>query len=120
MGAVSVYISQDQLASFKQQPGKHIEINTESIQSGSGVVSVTITLTGTGDHEIEIKPFNAKASFSSKKISLSGNRSEKIQLELTVAELDKPYVAVISVNKNPGLRKEIVGSYVNASLTAGR
>jgi len=42
--------------------------------------------------------------------------TEKVQLELNIADQGKPYIAVISVDKNPDLRKEIVGSYNEASI----
>jgi hypothetical protein len=116
LGAVSVYTSQNQSSSTKQSSGKNIEIHTETVQSEKGAVSVTITLTGTGTHALEIKAFNAEANFTSKQITLSGKKTEKIQLALQVADQTKPYVAVISLDKNPGLRREIVGSYSNASI----
>jgi hypothetical protein len=120
LGAASVYASQEQHVSAKQEPGKNIQIQTETVQSEKGVVAVTITMTGTGTHEIEIKAFNAKADFDKKQIDLSGNKTEKIQLKLNVADLNKPYVAVISVDKNPDLRKEIVGSFISASILADK
>ncbi len=116
LGAVSAYNSQNQLSVLQQAVGKKLEIHTETTQSDEGTVSVTITLTGTGKHEIEIKAFNAKTDFGSKQINLSANKTKKIQLELTVADKSMPYVAVISTDKNPGLRKEIVGSYVSAAV----
>ncbi|MCJ7449350.1 MAG: glycoside hydrolase family 9 protein [Bacteroidales bacterium] len=112
LGAVSVYYSQDQFVSQRQELGKNIQVQTESIQSDNGVVAVMITITGKGKHEIEIKAFNAKANFDKKQIDLSGNKTEKIDLELNVIDRNKPYVSVISVDKNPDLRKEIVGSFI--------
>jgi hypothetical protein len=118
MGALSVYSSRNQSVTAKQEPRKMIEIHTKTVQSDKGIVSITITITGNGKHEIEIKAFNAKANLGSKQIELSGKKTEKIELELNVADQGKPYVAVISVDKNPDLRKEIVGSYNNASILA--
>lgn len=92
----------------------------ETVQSDKGVVAVTITITGIATHEVEIKTFKAKANIDKKQIILSDNTTEKIQLELNVTDQNKPYVAVISVDKNPELRKEIIGSYVNASILANK
>ncbi len=118
MGAVSVYSSQGQSVTSNQPSGKNIEIDAETVQSANGKVSITVTLTGNGKHEIEIKSFNAEGNIASKQIELSGKKAEKIQFELTVADQGKPYVVVITADKNPDLRKEIVGSYNNASLLA--
>jgi len=60
LGAVSVYASQYQTISAKQESGKDIEIHTETVQSGKGVVSIIISITGNGKREIEIKAFNAR------------------------------------------------------------
>lgn len=118
LGAVSVYASQDQHIFARQEPGKNIQIHTETVQKDKGVISITITITGTGMHEVDIKTSNAKANFDKRQINLSVNKTEKIQLELNVADQNKPYIAVISVDKNPDLRKEIVGSFINASFSA--
>lgn len=116
MGALSAYFSQNQSVARQQKPGKNVEIDTEIVQSDSGVVSVTISLTGNSKHEIDIKSFNARGNITSKQIDLSDKKTEKIKLELTIADQSKPYVAVITADKNPDLRKEIVGSYNNVSL----
>jgi hypothetical protein len=120
LGTVSVYASQNQHIFTKQEPGKNIQIQTETVQSDNGVVAITISMSGEGKHEIEIKTFNAKANFDKKQIDLSGNNIEKIQLELNISDRNKPYVAVISVDKNPDLCKEIVGSFINTTFIADK
>lgn len=120
MGTVSVYSSTDQLITTKQESGENVQIDTETVQSESGEVTVTIIVRGTGKHNIKIKAFNAKANLESKEISLSVSKAEKIQLVLKVADLTMPYVAVISVDQNPVLRKEIVGAYSDASVLSGK
>jgi hypothetical protein len=118
LGAVSIYASQDQFISAKQEPGKDIQIQAETIQPDKGNATVILIINGRGIHEIEIKVFNAKTNFNKRQIELSGNKTEKIELELNAADRNKPYVAVICVDKNPDFRKEIVGSYNNASVIA--
>jgi hypothetical protein len=101
MGTVSVYASEYQLFSEIRDT---VEIETETLQSDGGVVAVTITLTGTGKHEIEIKSFNAGLNIHKIQVDLSGDNREEIELELNVTDQGKPYVAIISVDKNPDLR----------------
>ena len=65
---------------------KNITIKTETLQSDDGNISVILTLKGSGKHNIEIKAFNAETGFNKKEIDLTGNTSEKIQLELKVTD----------------------------------
>lgn len=110
LGAVSAYTSP------KQQSAKDLELQVESVQSDKGVVSVTLTLKGTGKHSIELKAFNANSGFSGKQIELAESKTETIQVKLNVTDMNKPYVAVVSVDGNHSLRKEIVGSYSNPAI----
>jgi hypothetical protein len=117
MGAVSVYSSQDQA---KLSSANKIKINSQTTQADNGVVSVTLTISGKGKHEIDLKAFNATTNLDSKQVILLVNKPTKIQYQLKVTDKDKPYVAVISVDKNPELRREIVGSYSNTLILAKR
>jgi hypothetical protein len=114
LGAVSVYTSYNQNRRNKLK--KNITIDTETLQSDDGNISVTLTLKGSGTHNIEIKTYNAKAGFDKKKVEMTGNTPEKIQLDLKVEDKTRPYVAVISVNKDPVLQKEISGSFIQPSF----
>ncbi|MEO5714880.1 MAG: glycoside hydrolase family 9 protein [Luteolibacter sp.] len=109
LGAVSAYTS------TPQESAKDLDMQVKSTQSAEGVVSTTLTITGSGKHEIQLKSFNAKTDFVSKQIDLSKDQPDKIQFKLDVGDMSKPYVAVISIDKNPNFRKEIVGSYSDAS-----
>lgn len=110
LGAVSAYTSSD------KSSAKDPDIQVESIQSDKGVVSVILNLTGTGNHKIELKVFNAKSEFVGKQVELFENVPQKIQMELIVADMNKPYVAVVLIDGKSELRKEIVGSYCNPAV----
>ncbi len=110
LGAVSAYTASDRAVA------KDLEIKVESIQSDKGFVYVTLTLTGTGKHQIDLKVFNAKSDFSGKVVELPERKTEEIRLELQIPDMNKPYVAVVSVDGKPGFRTEIVGSYSNPSV----
>lgn len=116
MGAVSVYSAQEQSVISEHKAGNKVEIKTSTKNSANGKVSVTMKISGAGSHDLELKTFNANTSLTSRKIRLSAGKTENITFTLTVSDLTKPYVAVISVDKNPDLSKEIVGSYINDSI----
>ena len=111
LGAVSIYSSFYKPVFTNQK--KSVDIQTETIQSDNGTVSVIIKLNGTGKHNIGITMFNAKSDFTEKQIDLQWDKTEIIKLELKVTDMTKPYIAVVSADKNPDLNKEIVGSYIN-------
>ncbi len=111
LGAVSVYSACYQ--SLPSSKAKPIDIQTETIQSDKEIVSVIITLKGSGKHDIQIATFNAETDFTGKQIDIQANKPEKITLELKIADKSKPYVAVVRVDNNSDLNKEIVGSYIH-------
>ena len=71
---------------------------------------------GSGKHNIEIKAFNAETGFNEKEIDLTGDRSEKIELDLKVTDKTSPYVAVVSADNDPDLQKEIIGSFIKPTF----
>jgi hypothetical protein len=114
LGAVSVYSTYNKPVSPAQSSGEQIDIRTASVQSDDGVISVTVTLNGSGRHEIELKTFNAETDFTGKQVDLKTGIPEIIQLKLKVTDRLKPYIALISADKNTILNKEIVGSFVSS------
>lgn len=116
LGAVSVYSSYNKHKTSENKQKRNLTIKTETLQSDDGNISVKITLEGSGRHYIEIKVFNAEAAFNKKEINLTGNGPEKIELDLKVTDKFKPYVAVLSVDNDPELQKEITGSFIKPSF----
>lgn len=116
LGAVSVYTSVNQHMDKSDQNVKKLTMKTETMQSENGNVSVTLTLKGSGKHNIEIKGFNTETVEYKKEIDLSDTTSEMIHIELKVTDKSRPYVAVICADKDPDLRKEIIGSYIKPSF----
>ena len=111
LGAVSAYSA----PMNPGKPAKAVEIHAETSQSDTGFAHVTLTFTGTGVHEVGLRAFNATSKFASTQIDLSANKPNKVQLELTITDRNKPYVAIVSMDNNHDLQKEIVGSYSDAS-----
>jgi hypothetical protein len=95
---------------------KKTTVKTDVTRSDDGVITVNIFVTGSGKHDIEIRTFNAEAGFTGKQIDLSADKTGKIQLDLKVPDKNRPYVAVISVDNDPDLQKEIAGSFIEPSF----
>jgi len=115
MGTVAVYSSQDQV---KNSAAKDIQINTQTNQSDDGTISVSAIITGNGKHQLNLKAFNATTDFNHKQVILSQGKPIKIHLKLKVTDKNIPYIAVIAADNDERTRKEIVGSYSNASILA--
>ncbi len=115
LGALSVYNSPTNLLTRDEEQEEDIQLRTETQRSGQEL-TIRISATGTGSHELELKTFNATASMDKRQIDLSGNGSAEIQYVLNIQDPDMPYVAVISIDKNPQLRIEIVGSLVETTF----
>jgi hypothetical protein len=118
LGAVAIYAAYDQDLSPKAI--ENPEIKTNTIQSENGIVDITVTLTGKGKHDIQIRTFNAESDFKNKQVDLEAGVPAIISMKLKVTDQNKPYVAVINSDKNQDSRKEIVGSYVDASILSGK
>lgn len=116
LGALSVYNSDNQYMKPAGQKEKKTAISTETLQSDNGDVAVTITLKGSGRHNILIRVYNAKAGFDKKEANLAEGKPEEIRLDLKVEDKSRPYVAVISVDGDPDLQKEITGSFIKPAF----
>ena len=110
LGAVSIYASENNKGLKRREKGKDVQIISKATSSDKGIITVLITLTGSGKHMLDIKTFNASTETVIKNIDLSDNITKEIKLELKVIDINKPYIALITVDKNPELRKEIAGS----------
>lgn len=115
LGALSIYNSSTNLLTGEKGQDEDIRIRTKTQRSGQELI-IRISATGTGLHEFGLKAFNAASSEDKKQIDLSGNGSAEIQYVLNIDDPGMPYVAVISIDKNPQLRQEIVGSLVETTF----
>jgi hypothetical protein len=116
LGALSIYTAEG----IMPQPGKdeanEAEISTEASRTDDGTVNIKVNITGSGNHSIELKSFNTTADAASRQFELAGHSTAETTLKLKVADKNKPYVAVITLDGDPDSRKEIVGSYIDFTL----
>jgi hypothetical protein len=114
LGAVSVYNTFSKSTAKTDKQKETVIINSETQQSDSGVISVKITCKGSGKHDLTIRTYNAESTLKKQQIDLSGGETVNLEIELNVTDRSKPYVAVISIDNDPDLNKEIVGSFINS------
>jgi len=116
LGAVSVYTARKKSAIRKEDAG--IRIHASSIKTGNGIVKVSLTITGDGKHTLGLKVFNAGPGFDKKEIDLTGNQTKTLDFELKVTDQSMPYVALMTIDKDPELRSEISGSFNEPSFSS--
>lgn len=113
LGALSVYTSYYQhIKNQKRNP----EISTETITNGDGKIVVTLTVNGSGKHELAIRAFNAETEITGKEFDLKEGRTEKAVLHFKISDRMKPYVIMISADKDPELSKEVTGSLIKSAI----
>jgi hypothetical protein len=116
LGGLAVYLSEISVSSDAKEAGSNIQLEAETTQMDDGTVKVTITPTGSGQHVLTFRTFNLQSDPGEIQVNLSGGSQEKIDLKLDIADTEKPYVVVINANKDPALRWEVVGAFVEFSL----
>jgi len=113
LGALSIYYAADNPLTADIKTAGDLQVKTVTRRSGDEL-NIRISATGRGKHEIGMKVFNAASSVENQVIDLSGNGSAEIQYTLKIQDLGKPYVAVITVDKDPAFNHEIVGATIDS------
>ena len=112
LGTIAVYASHDQQASSGTAEEKKVKIQTEKVKTEGANIKMQVSITGTGIHEVDIRAYNADTGIEKQQLHLSGNKTENLDIDLEITDKYKPYVVVVTVDNNPDLRKEIVGSLI--------
>jgi hypothetical protein len=116
LGAVSLFANYtDPSSDVKACKGK-VQISTETNRAENGGIELKITVSGKGKHKIAIKTFNAVADQTEHETVLSPNKPVVLKVRLTDMDTEKPYVAVIMADNNPGICSEVVGSFIEPSF----
>ena len=112
LGALSIYNAMDNPLSAGETNEVNVLINTNTQRSGNEL-TIRISVAGSGKHEIGMKVFNTGTSIDNRMLDLSTNGSAELQYVLNIRDPEMPYVAVITVDKNPSLNHEIVGAIID-------
>jgi hypothetical protein len=111
IGTVAVYALRDNMQSVTND---NIRISAETYRNENGAVTLEIQVEGQGMHELDIRAFNCSADSGKMTLNLSEVSPQKKKVNLTVNDINKPYVAVIIADNDPAVIKEITGAYINA------
>lgn len=109
VGTVAAYT--ESLTYPERKTAGDIQIEVEKLSLDSHTQKVILTIKGAGNHQLDIKAFNAVTNPTQQAVILTKGKEERIELNLTIMEKEKPYVVVINLNNDPLLRKEIISSY---------
>jgi len=113
LGAVSIYAADGKIPYPGKSETKGTDLITKASGTDDGTVNINVTITGSGSHTIDLKTFNAAADTGSRKFELTGNGTAETTFILKIADKNKPYVAVITLDGDPESKKEIVGSFID-------
>jgi len=109
MGALAVYLGDPNIVSGKMLE-KSVNISFQRANADSTVVVCMIT--AKKDIDVSLSVFNLEMSDEDNRISLNQNNSRAVNLELTILDPDKPYIAVVSDVNDMDQRWEVVGARI--------
>jgi hypothetical protein len=115
LGALSVYTTRPLPYDAQEDTAGDIRIRSKARQSGQELL-INVTVTGTGMHVIDLRTFNSDAEIDTKEIDLTDNGTAELEFNLSIPDLLIPYVVVLSIDGDPGLRQEIIGATVDMSF----
>ncbi|MBI5010685.1 MAG: glycoside hydrolase family 9 protein, partial [Bacteroidia bacterium] len=116
LGAAAIYSNYGINTDAIDEPVREVEMKTEPTLSPDGSVNLKVIITGTGRHAVDLRVFNATTNRDSQQFELSGNSTAETVFKLNVSDRNKPWIAVLTLDNDPSLRKEVTGSFVEASF----
>jgi hypothetical protein len=76
----------------------------------AGIVRVETRVHGAGAHQVELRAFNASAAGPHRAVNLTAGQEQTLTWELSVANVDKPWVVVVIPDGSTSDRKELFGT----------
>lgn len=116
LGAVAIYANHERNIDTTDEPVREAVIKTETSTAPDGSINLRVSVTGTGRHVVGLRVFNATTNHDSQQFELSGNSTAETVFNLKVNDRNKPWIAVLTLNNDPTSRKEMTGSFVEASF----
>jgi hypothetical protein len=116
LGAAAIYANDGKTIEATDEPVSEAVIKTEASPATDGSVNLRVLVTGTGRHVVGVRVFNATTNHDSQQFELTGNSTAETIFKLNVNDRNKPWIAVVTIDNDPLTRKEITGSFVEASF----
>lgn len=104
MGAVATYMEEDVSADGT------VSMIIEKADSKDPVQKAVLVLKGTGEHQMDIRLFNATTDFVSQKVELNEGEEVRLDMNFTINDVNKPYVAVVTADGNTDAVAEVNGA----------
>ncbi|MBN2763348.1 MAG: glycoside hydrolase family 9 protein, partial [Bacteroidales bacterium] len=113
LGALAVYLSENKTFNTGKDAVSELQLNVESRKVGDDKIKLLISVSGHGEHTLLFKTFNVQACIEKQQVSLSNGSPEELEIELSIADFNKPYIVLIMDDQDTELRKEVVGTMVD-------
>jgi hypothetical protein len=87
-----------------------IDLQLSARRLEAGIVRVETRVHGAGAHQVELRAFNASASGPQRAVNLTAGQEQTLTWELSVANVDTPWVVVVIPDGSASDRKELFGT----------
>lgn len=105
MGTVAAYMEADNVSD-----NETISMNIDKEPSTGTSQKATLVVRGEGTHQLDVRLFNATTDFTSRQVVLTKGKELRLEMNIQIQEVDKPYVAVVIADKNAGAMAEVNGA----------
>lgn len=104
MGTVAAYMETDVPAN------EELSVKIEKKESKKAVQEAVLVLSGKGKHYLDIRLFNATTDLISQEVSLTEGEELRLELNIQIQNIHKPYVMVCVADGNTDVMAEINGA----------
>lgn len=104
MGTVAAYMEAE------APDNKTITMRIEKEASKESTQKAVLVLKGKGAHQLDIRLFNATTDFVSQQVSLTEGEELRLEMNLQIQDVNKPYVAVVVADGNTLTIAEVNGA----------
>jgi hypothetical protein len=92
------------------RPGQALDFEISRISSDNGEVRIRLSARGDGRHRFSIRTDNLTLSDAQKELILKRGSVGTLEWSGRITSPDSPWVAVVTADEDPAVRKELVGA----------
>lgn len=92
------------------RPGRGLDFEVSKVVSTGGAVQIKVTARGEGLHRFKLRADNLTLASPAKELTLKRGLIGALEWSGHIQILESPWVAVVIVDENPAIRKELMGA----------